>query len=107
MRTSGLTTNADAITHRIGARASILQPVTHVVAGHLFRVTYDVTTDSHYNKDVRGWSMQYSPVAFRIAIGQLQPADGPMRFARRPYLGLETGHVGNAAGDPNLIAQSD
>lgn len=51
--------------------------------------------------------MQYAPVAQRIGIGQLQPADGPVRFSWRPYFGLETGHVKDAAGDADLMAQPD
>jgi len=97
----------DAITHRIGAGGSILAPLTQALAGHLFLVTYDLTTDSHYRKDVRGWTAQYSPVAPRLGIGQLQPADGPLKFSWRPYVGLETGHVSDAVGDPDLMTQSD
>ena len=52
-------------------------------------------------------TLQYSPVAPRIAIGQLHPADGPLQFYWRPYVGLETTAVHDAAGDPDLMQQPD
>jgi hypothetical protein len=105
--TSGHKANADVITHRIGAQGSVLGSTHDLVTSHLFVATYDLITDSHYATEVRGWTLQYSPVAPRIAIGQLHPADGPFQFYWRPYVGLETSSVKDAAGGPELLQQAD
>ena len=59
---TGLKTEADTITCRIGMKGSVLGNVSSIFVGHLFDLTYDLETDGGYQRDVRGWTAQYRPL---------------------------------------------
>jgi hypothetical protein len=103
---TGLKTEADTITHRIGMKGSVLGNVSSIFVGHLFDLTYDLETDGGYQRDVRGWTAQYSPVAPKLAIGQLHPAEGLVQFHWRPYIGIQAAEVKDD-GDEDLAAQPE
>ena len=80
--------------------------MSSIFVGHLFDLTYDLETDGGYQRDVRGWTAWYSPVAPKLAIGQLHPAEGLVQFHWRPHIGIQAAEVKDD-GDEDLAAQPE
>lgn len=102
--------NEDEIIHRIGGWGAIVGDPTDFVTQHHFAVTGNFTTGRDYDKEIYGFTAQYSPNIPDLAIGRaVNISSKPVEilFNWRPFLGLDYGDVVDAAGNDKLADQGD
>lgn len=95
----------NSLVHRVGFQSVLYRKLR---TGHNFDLTIDYTTDRDYRSDLLGFTVQYTPNAFDIGLGQWLPRrESFAHYIWRPFLGVVASHVQDPGDNADLLNKKD